>query len=427
MDTGWHNVAGRQGTATEIGAGAPGRYVGIDVGAETIKIVELLCQEGTLTVGRLEVIEHGKKPGPVLLEALRGWDWSGVNGAAVSGRFSSRVNLPRIPTKQAQLAGYRFLFGQAPGTVVNIGSQGFSVLEAGTDGLTHFRENSRCSQGTGNFLRQLVERFSLTVEDAGILCAEEANPAPLSGRCPVILKTDMTHLANKGEDRARILAGLFDAVCENVLLLVKPGSSPPRVLLVGGVSRSPRVRRTFSQRLAERAMEFVQMGDLESVCLEAFGCAVAASRRPAPVSSLEHLLLPAPALKLERLQGLGTALGRVKRLTAKPMLEPGPQPGPVVVGFDVGSTGSKVLVLDAATEQVVWEDYRRTLGDPVGAAQDLLQRFIAGPAGKAPVVAFGATGSGREVTGSLLTSCFGKDSVFVVNEIVAHATGALYY
>ena len=32
----------------------------------------------------------------------------------------------------------------------------------------------------------------------------------------------MTHLANKGEDRARILAGLFDAVCENVQVLVKP-------------------------------------------------------------------------------------------------------------------------------------------------------------------------------------------------------------
>ena len=59
------------------------------------------------------------------------------------------------------------------------------------------------------------------------------DPAPLSGRCPVILKTDMTHLANKGEDRGRILAGLFDAVCENVLVLLKPGLSPGRVLLAG--------------------------------------------------------------------------------------------------------------------------------------------------------------------------------------------------
>jgi activator of 2-hydroxyglutaryl-CoA dehydratase len=69
--------------------------------------------------------------------------------------------------------------------------------------------------------------------------------ASLSGRCPVILKTDMTHLANKGENRAQILAGLFDAVCENVLVLVKPGISPPGVCLIGGVSRSCRIQNTF--------------------------------------------------------------------------------------------------------------------------------------------------------------------------------------
>ena len=53
--------------------------------------------------------------------------------------------------------------------------------------------------------------------------------------------------------------------------------------------------------------------------------------------------------------------------------------------------------------------------------------FTEHPAAKYPVVAFGATGSGREIVGSLLTSCYGKDAVFVVNEIVAHATGALHF
>jgi activator of 2-hydroxyglutaryl-CoA dehydratase len=102
------------------------------------------------------------------------------------------------------------------------------VLEIRPGGIEVFRENSRCSQGTGNFLRQLVERFELTVETASELCADVADPAPLSGRCPVILKTDMPHLANMGVERARIVAGLFDAVCENVQVLVKPRVSPPR-------------------------------------------------------------------------------------------------------------------------------------------------------------------------------------------------------
>jgi predicted nucleotide-binding protein (sugar kinase/HSP70/actin superfamily) len=40
---------------------------------------------------------------------------------------------------------------------------------------------------------------------------------------------------------------------------------------------------------------------------------------------------------------------------------------------------------------------------------------------------FGATGSGREIVGSLLSTCFGCDSVYVLNEIAAHATGALHF
>jgi len=215
-------------------ASRPARFLGVDLGAETMKLVELGQDQGKLSVVRREIIEHGKKPGQRLRDLLQDWDWPGVSGATVSGRFSSQVNLPGIPAKQALLRGYRFLYGNEPATIVNIGSHGFTVLEVRDNGLTVFRENSRCSQGTGNFLRQLVERFSLTVEEASTLCADVPNPAPLSGRCPVILKTDMTHLANKGEDRARILAGLFDAVCENVLVLVKPARCRDTAAPAGG-------------------------------------------------------------------------------------------------------------------------------------------------------------------------------------------------
>ena len=99
----------------------------------------------------------------------------------------------------------------------------------------------------------------------------------------------------------------------------------------------------------------------------------------------------------------------------------------VVIGLDIGSTGSKAVAIDVLTQETYWEAYRETLGDPVGAAQALLRRFAESSAARGWVVAFGATGSGREVAGSLLTSCYGKDAVFIVNEIVAHATGALHY
>jgi len=418
---------GHVGGQAEAGRSGGRRFLGLDVGAETVKLVELKSESGGLRVGRREFFEHGKKPGSHLLELLPRLGWPDFGGVAVTGRFSTQLNLPRVPAKQALLRGYRFLFGDEPATIVNIGSHGFSVLEVRANGLTVFRENSRCSQGTGNFLRQLVERFSLTVEEASALCADVLDPAPLSGRCPVILKTDMTHLANKGEDRAKILAGLFDAVCENVSVLIKPGISPARVLLTGGVSRSPRVRRIFAERLAKQGMNLVAADEEQLLCLEALGCALLAAENPATPPPLENLLLPPRELKLERLPALGESLHRIRRMPSQPWAKVNGEFRRLVLGFDIGSTGSKVVALDLATRETVWEAYRQTLGDPVGAAQDLLRRFTENPAAKYPVVAFGATGSGREVAGSLLTSCYGKDAVFIVNEIVAHATGALHF
>jgi len=418
-----------RGYGAGIAAGSQQRFIGLDVGAETIKLLEVLTEGESRTIGRCEIIEHRQRPAECLPRLLKDWDWANAARASITGRFSHQVNLPRVPVKQAALRGYRFWFGDEPVTLVNIGSHGFFVLELHANGTTAFRENSRCSQGTGNFLRQLVERFSLTVEEASLMCAGVANPAPLSGRCPVILKTDMTHLANKGEDRARILAGLFDAVCDNVSVLIKPGTSPSRVLLTGGVCRAPRVRRVLGEWLARQGMTLVPAAEEQWQHLEALGCALLAAEQTdaPPVPGLPELLLPPRELKLERLPALADSLGLVRQMSKRPLADSLGEPRRLVIGFDIGSTGSKAVALDAATRETVWEAYRQTLGDPVGAAQALLRDFAAGAAARHPVTGFGATGSGREIVGSLLTSCYGREAVFVVNEIVAHATGALHY
>ncbi len=421
-----HEGSGDGACPPEEAVGEP-RFLGLDIGAETIKVVELLGAGSQLRPGRRRLVEHHKEPGPRLLEVLGEMDWPTVSGAAVSGRLSRTVRLPRIPTKQAQARGYRHLFGERPATVVSIGSHGFSVLELRGDGLEVLRENSRCSQGTGNFLRQLVERFDLTPAEASELCAEVEKPAPLSGRCPVILKTDMTHLANKGESREAILAGLFDAVCENVMVLVKPGSSPADVALIGGVSRSRRIRRTFTRLLTDREMNPVAVAVDDAEFFEAIGDALAAAENPVALPPLDELLAPEPERRLESVDGLTKALGMVKRMPARPLAGRSDQSRQLIFGFDIGSTGSKAVAFDAATGETTWEGYRRTSGDPVGAARGLLEHFVEEDAGVDTIHAFGVTGSGREIAGSLLATCYGNEAVFVLNEIAAHAEGALHY
>ena len=445
------------------------RFLGLDVGAETIKLAELVRTPEGFRWTRRRIVEHGKEPGLVLKQLLREWDWETVTGAAASGRFSKQVALPRVPAKQAQARAFRFLGDDQPATLVSIGSHGFSVLELRPHDLEVFRENNRCSQGTGNFLRQLVERFSLSIEEASVLAASVEKPAPLSGRCPVILKSDMTHLANKGEDRGRILAGLFDAVCENVVVLLKPEVSPARVVLIGGVSRSVRIQNAFREFLGHHGMTLWPLSGDDGLFFEALGCALIAADaaadhqrashlRPRPaiheraagtasgisdpsfttesrgdnetsplLPTLDHLICTRPEDKLEKLPSLSLSLGHVQRMPRQPLASVEGQPRPLILGFDIGSTGSKAVALDPASGAMVWEGYRQTLGDPVGAAQALVRLFVAGPAGHCPVLLLGVTGSGREIVGSLMTTCYGKEVVFILNEIAAHAAGARHY
>ena len=128
----------------------------------------------------------------------------------------------------------------------------------------------------------------------------------------------------------------------------------------------------------------------------------------------------------ENVPGLAHALGRVTRLPAVPFAN-GASKRRVVLGFDMGSTGSKLLAVDAAAKQPVWEGYVNTLGDPVAAARKLADMFLNETSALHDVVAIGATGSGREIVGSLMSSCFGAGPVFVLNEIAAHAAGALFF
>ncbi len=405
------------------------RYVGIDAGAESIKLVVATPLPGGTTVPiHQELREHHKEPQKTLEAMLEGMDWSQVAGAAATGRLSRMLNLKRIPVKQAQIAGFRLLHPSlTTGTVVSIGSHGFSVLEIRGGDVQVFRENSRCSQGTGNFLRQLVERFDLGLEESTALCDGVTDPAPLSGRCPVILKTDMTHLANKGEDRARILAGLYDAVCENVQVLIKPKLAPADVLLIGGVTRARRVRRQFHSYLARHHMRLLHTEIQDALFLEALGCAALAASSDASLPTPTQLFAPPEEAQLDRVPALCDSLGQVHRMSPPPPPQDSDAPRELLLGFDIGSTGSKALAIDGLTKEILWEGYLNTNGDPVGAAKRLMEMFSEAPVRRHPLGAVGVTGSGREIVGSLLSVCYGAERVFVLNEIAAHAEGATHY
>lgn len=399
-------------------------YLGIDIGAETAKLVVIEKAGDRLSIAEHALAPHNKDPHHTLRTLFGKLAHHDPRGIAVTGRLQRVMHAQGVPTKAAMRRGLRMVHPELQAaTLISIGAHGFSVLELGARGEEWFQQNSRCSQGTGNFLTQLVQRFGMSVEEASELCEPVKNPAPLSGRCPVILKTDMTHLANKGESKERILAGLYDAVCENVLNLVRPRFAPRDVVLIGGVARSERVRRTIATWLEAKGLRLVPHRS-EHEFLEAVGAATHAMEHPCDVPSIENLLATAVGTKLEEVPSLRDALNKVHRIT-KPKIDVAwVNPRDVYFGFDIGSTGSKAVALEVSTGEIVWETYLNTEGAPVRAAQALVERWVEHVGDRGRVRAVGVTGSGREVVGSLLRTCYGDQRVFVMNEIAAHARGA---
>lgn len=403
------------------------KYAGIDIGAETIKYV--VIEKTPLRVIEHGMISHQKSIEPTLRNVLSKLRQMHIEGIAICGRFANMLKIRNYPGQAVQKRGITQLFGDAPLTAVTIGCNGFSVLERRGGGADVYRENSRCSQGTGNFLRQLVERFDLDLCQSDEKCESVEKACALSGRCPVILKTDMTHLANRGEDQANILAGVYDAICENVEALIKPSMCPKSVILSGGVTRSARIRRHFDGFCKKHGLKMLEQTELSQFYIESVGCACLAAECGSDTipEDSESLFRAGEIRKFDEIPPLKTYLSRVRRLETserKPITEN----MPVILGFDIGSTGSKAVAIDASEDNglsdVCWEGYLRTNGNPVEAAKHLMDDYLRETENKAKIVAFGVTGSGREIVGSMLSTCYGQNKVYVLNEIAAHAEGA---
>jgi predicted CoA-substrate-specific enzyme activase len=382
------------------------RTIGLDIGKISFKAVLL---DDKRQVKKTFWKKHQQEIEKVWQDLKQEWQISEEDQVIVTGRFRKLLPYPSIVEKVAQEKAVRFLYPNGQVTLLRLGGGGFSVLKTKNNSPSEFKQNPRCAAGVGSFLDQILKRVGLNLLEVDEV-TEKANGIEITSRCGVTMKTDFTHLLNQGNKIEEVIAGLLDSSARNVISLAMKSRISSEVLLIGGLSVSKRIVQTIKKSLPEVTVRVPP----HALFFEALGAALIGSGETLPQTRTDSHLTYLPGLK-----------NYMDLVTKIDFRGHGEYKENLIVGLDIGSTGSKLIIIG---ENPVLEVYVETKGQPVQAAKNLVQQIPAKYFGH--IKAVGCTGSGREIVASLLRASLPEETyeqIFVLNEIAAHAHGALYY
>ncbi len=316
-------------------------------------------------------------------------------------------------------------------TVFEIGGETSRYLRLAPDpasgqlGIVDYSMNGDCAAGTGAFLDQQAARLQYAVEDIGAIVADAERAAQIAGRCSVFAKSDMIHAQQKGFQPPEVLRGLCNAVAANFKsAIVKGHPVTAPIALLGGVSANTAV--------VAGLREVFELSDEELVvppCAGSFG-AIGAALSAAEVANQNPMSAATCLARLEQaLKGNGYAFPATRPLSmervtllrdqVRPYQLPATPPVDAYLGLDIGSVGTKLVLIDDQGD-VIHSIFTRTDGRPIEVVTRCLREMEEAVGWAVRVRGVGTTGSGRELVGELV----GADTVN--DEITAHKTGATF-
>jgi len=406
------------------------RVLGLCLGASTISLVQL---EGApqrsaghdpdrpkpRIVGRSLHVHEGN-PKDTLLAAVARLELGSFDRIAVTGRrFRKFINLTTIPEPQAVEYAYRFV--KPPEVdcpaIVSAGGETTMVYVLDREGrIANVITGNKCAAGTGEFFLQQIRRMNVSLDTAAQWAASES-PHHVSGRCSVFCKSDCTHATNKGIPKSKVTAGLCKMMAGKILELLKKIELRD-IMLTGGTAQNGMMVAYLRQEIRNLIVP------REAPYFEALGAALwALDNETLPLTRTADLF----STEVKSFDTLAPLADFRDRVTFKDM-----ETGKVaagddcVLGLDVGSTTTKAVLVRKRDDAMLASVYLRTDGDPVGAARKCYRNILKqiqkriDPAG-ITISGLGVCGSGRQIAG-LHAMTDG-----VINEIVAHATAAVYF
>ena len=417
------------------------RIAGCDLGkASASFVIARVGDHGQFVVEDVEYILHEGKPLALFQQWYREKDVATCAALGATGIYADDLADPVLilpeDSCQEQALETQLDLDDAL-NLVSIGARGYAVLSrrpatasngggngSGPSYFYHYLENDKCSSGTGENIQRMAARFGLSIEEADELALSADDSVPITARCSVFAKSEMTHFANQGKPTSDLFNGYFASVARNVRALLARNEVEGPVYLIGGPSQIHSFRKSFEDLLGRPVRS-----PRHFLAFEALGAAALAAEQLRNASLPPLPSNPGDIVKSrqKRFAVLEPASRWREKVTIMPEDPAAPDclDQPTVLGLDLGSTGAKAVLTSLATGRTVLDAYDRTKGNPVDAARRLIRAIL--DKVRPDVRAIAITGSGREAVATLVRTVFpAEDRVVVLNEIVAHATAAIH-
>lgn len=289
--------------------------------------------------------------------------------------------------------------------------------------------NTTCASGTGSFLDLQAKRLGFSIEEFGQRALKAKVKPSVSTRCSVFAKTDLIHLQQEGYTKEEIAAGLCESLAENIIDTLFKGSQPDgKILLCGGVFQNQALLNSFKLRfgeenlICEKPYLSLTLGLKELSRKKSFKL-----DESIDYDNIFHddnqkthhfLKIKEDYPDFDKYQTIFDELGNeitfYKKLDSCTL--------PVYLGIDIGSTSTKICIIDKEKEPVIGI-YRKTSSDPINAVKFIFNALLR--IEKEKDISFNflgvaTTGSGRKMIKQVINA----DEE--INEITAHALAAAH-
>lgn len=229
------------------------RYMGIDVGSSSIKVV-VYSQNGKGHILGSSIIPTGydnrkaiERASNEALNMAGGLSVGDCKGIVATGVGRENVSFARsvITEITCHAEGMKFLFPEVK-TIVEIGGQDTKVILADE---ARFRMNDACAAGTGKFLVAMANALGIGLEDLSDYDYSAKKALTLSRMCTVFAESEVVGLIARGASVNDIVRGIHEMVISRTVTLLKqlsPKIKTP-IAMSGGVALNGGVVRALER------------------------------------------------------------------------------------------------------------------------------------------------------------------------------------